>query len=142
MRELEAKVLLQKNFLHDTLRLAANVNVEDAWEREAGTWSKGSAVEFFAGVAYNISPEWSIGLEISNENDFDGLFGNAHASTTAYYLGPTISYVGLPLTLMLGAQFQLPGASDHTHTLGTVANGYLSDAERTRLGFRIKMDLP
>ena len=142
VRELEAKLLLQKNFFNDTLRLAGNINVEDTWEREAGTWSKGSAVEFFAGAAYNITPEFSIGVELNNENDFEGLFGAAHRATTAYYLGPTISYVGLPFTVLLGAQFQMPWASERSGGSGVVQNGYLTDAERTRVGFRIKMDLP
>lgn len=142
VRELEAKLLLQKNFFNDTLRLASNINIEDSWEQENGSWSKGSAIEFFAGAAYNITPEWSIGLELNNENDFEGLFGGAHAATTAYYLGPTISYVGLPFTVLLGAQFQMPWSSDHMHAAGTVQNGFLTDSERTRLGLRIKMDLP
>ena len=142
LRELEAKLLLQKNFFNDRLRLAGNINVEDVWERESGVWSKGSAVEFFAGAAYNITPEFSIGVELNNENDFEGLFGAAHPATTAYYFGPTISYVGLPFTVLLGAQFQMPWSSDRTHTPGAVQNGFLADAERTRLGFRIKMDLP
>src|SRR5947207_1710463 len=60
----------------------------------------------------------------------------------AYYFGPTISYVGLPFTVLFGAQFQMPWASSHTDAPGIVQSGYLTDAERTRLGFRIKMDLP
>jgi hypothetical protein len=142
VRELEAKLLLQKNLFDDTLRLAGNLNVEDKWEREAGHLNRGSAVEFFAGAAYNITPEWSMGLEFNNENDFEGLFGAAHPETAAYYLGPTISHVGLPFTIQLGAQFQMPWASDRSHTPGAVQNGFLTEAERSRVGIRLKMDLP
>lgn len=141
-RELETKLLLQKNFFNDTLRTAVNLNFEDIWEREEGVWNRGSAAEFFAGAAYNLTPEWSIGMEFDNENDFEGLFGAARAATDAYYLGPTISYVGLPFTILMGAQFQMPWASDHSSTHGGVRGGYLADGERTRLAFRIKMDLP
>lgn len=141
-RELEAKVLLQKNFFNSNLRVAANVNFENVWEREGGIWNKGSAAEFFAGAAYNITPEWSVGVEFNNENDFEGLFGNSHNGTTAYYLGPTISYVGLPFIVRLGTQFQLPWASAHSHEPGVVTDGYLTDDERMRVGFRISMDMP
>jgi len=142
VREIEAKLLLQKNFLNSTLRLAANINFENAWERDDGHWNKGSAAEFFAGAAYNLTPEWSIGIEFNNENDFEGLFGTSHNGTTAYYLGPTISYVGLPFVVRIGTQFQLPWASARLHEPDVVVNGYLTDDERLRIGFRISMDLP
>lgn len=141
-RELEAKLLLQKNFFNDNLRLAANINFEDTWERDSGPWQKGSAVEFFAGAAYNITPELSIGGEFNNENDYSGLFGSNRLATQAYYLGPTVSYIIAPFIVRFGMQFQMPWSSDHTGEPGAVSNGYLSDAERTRLGLRISMDLP
>ena len=141
-RELEGKILLQKNLFNDTLRLAANINFEDTWEREDGQWNKGSAVEFFAGAAYNITPDFSIGGEFNNENDFAGLFGNSHIATNAYYLGPTISYVAAPFVFDLGIQFQMPWSSDHVGGPGAIANGYLTDAERTRVGLRVSMDVP
>jgi hypothetical protein len=141
-RELEARILLQKNFFNSNLRVAANINFENTWAREDGVWKKGSAAEFFAGAAYNLTPEWSIGVEFNNENDFDGLFGTSHDGTTAYYFGPTISYVGLPFVVRLGTEFQLPWASAHFHEPGVVTDGYLTDDERVRVGFRISMDLP
>jgi hypothetical protein len=141
-REAEAKLLLQKNFFNSNLRVAANINFENTWEREDGDWHKGSAAEFYAGAAYNITPEWSVGVEFNNENDFDGLFGNSHNGTNAYYFGPTISYVGLPFVVRLGTQFQMPWASAHDQTPGVISGGYLTDDERLRLGFRISMDLP
>src|SRR5437868_6630172 len=51
-RELEAKLLLQKNFFNDRLRTAVNLNLENTWERENGQWNRGSAFEVFAGAAY------------------------------------------------------------------------------------------
>jgi hypothetical protein len=141
-RELEAKLLLQKNFFNSRLRIAANINFEERWERENGRWNKGSAAEFFVGAAYNLTPEWSVGVEFNNENDFEGLLGDAHSGTTASYLGPTISYAGLPFVVRLGTEFQLPWASAHTDEPGVVSKGYLADDERLRVGFRISMDLP
>jgi hypothetical protein len=141
-RELEGKILLQKNFMNDKLRLAANINFEDRWERDDGQWNKGSAIEFFAGAAYNVTPEFSVGAEFNNENDFNGLFGNSHIATNAYYLGPTISYVAAPFVIDLGVQFQMPCSSDHSGIPGSISNGFLTDAERTRVGLRVSMDVP
>jgi hypothetical protein len=141
-RELEAKLLLQKNFFNSNLRVAANLNFENIWARENRVWSKGSAAEFFAGVAYNVTPEWSVGVEFNNENDFEGLFGTSQNGTTAYYFGPTISYVGLPFVVRLGTELQLPWASASFREPGVLLGGYVTDDERVRVGFRISMDLP
>src|ERR1700693_5828056 len=52
-RNVEAKVLLQKNFFNDRLRAVLNVGGEFGTEREAGTWNDVSALTFDAGTAYN-----------------------------------------------------------------------------------------
>ncbi|HEV2562781.1 MAG TPA: hypothetical protein VGT78_11630 [Rhizomicrobium sp.] len=140
-RGLEAKILLQKNFFNDNLRLALNANFEDQWQEESGGWHRGSTIELRAGAAYNLTPEWSLCAEFSNENNFDGLVGSAHPVSNLYYLGPTISYKGLPLTISLGAQAQLPWANDSTHAPGAIQNGYAADAERWRVGLLVSRDL-
>lgn len=140
-RGLEGKLLLQKNFFNDDLRIAFNANFEDQWEHDAGAWHRGSAIEMRLGAAYNVTPEWSLCAEFSNENLYDGLVGSGHPVESLYYLGPTISYKGLPLTISFGAQAQLPWASDHTHTPGAIRNGYAVDAERWRVGFVISRDV-
>ncbi len=139
VRELEGKILLQKNFFNDNLRLALNINFEDEWVREDAEWEKESAIEFFAGASYNITPELSLGVEFNNENEFEGLIGSGHPEANVYYFGPTVAYVGRPFTVLVGAQFQLPWA--HANDTGIVRNGFSGEAERTRVGFQIKMDL-
>ncbi len=141
-RSLELKALLQKNFLNDTLRCVLNVNAEDRWEKDAlGIYNQSSALEFYTGVAYNITPEWSLGAEFDNERGFDGLIlaGSSRYADNTYFAGPTIQYVGL-FHVVLGAQTQVPVASDPTHTQGAVANGYLASAERFRIRLRIAKD--
>lgn len=140
-RGLEGKLLLQKNFFNDDLRIALNANFENRWERNAGAWHRGSAIEMRLGAAYNLTPEWSLCAEFSNENEYDGLVGSGHPVESLYYLGPTISYRGLPLTVSFGAQAQLPWASDHTHTPGAIRDGYAVDAERWRVGLVISKDV-
>ena len=142
-RSFEVKVLLQKNFLNDDLRFALNVNAEDRWEKNAfGRYDQSSAIEFYSGLSYNVTPEWSVGAELDNERGFDGLIlgGSSTYAQNAYFAGPAIQYVGHPFRIVLGAQMQLPWASDPTHTPGTLNNGYLSDAERFRVRLRVATD--
>jgi hypothetical protein len=48
--------------------------------------------------------------------------------------------VGNPWRLILGAEAQLPCASDPTHTPGAIDSGYLSGAEHFRIRMRLARD--
>src|SRR5262249_40274991 len=125
-RSFEVKALIQKNYLNDALRTVLNVNVEDRWEKDAlGRYEQSSALEFFAGASYNLTPEWSAGVELAHERDFDGLIlgGSWRGVDNATFFGPTIQYVGHPLHVVFGAQAQLPWAGGDRSAL---QNGYLA----------------
>jgi hypothetical protein len=138
-RNLETKVLLQKNFFNDRLRTVLNFGAEIGTERVDGAWSDGSALTFDAGIAYNITWDFSAALEFNAEHDFSGLLlnGRAAPTTSSFYVGPTLQYVTLPWKVTLGAQAQLPWASDATHAVGSLDRGFLPDAERFRVMLRI-----
>jgi len=68
------------------------------------------------------------------------LGGSPTYAENAYFAGPTLQYVGHPFRAILGLEAQLPWASDPTHTLGAIDNGYLSGAERFRVRFRVATD--
>jgi hypothetical protein len=142
-RSFEVKALLQKNFLNDDLRLVLNINAEDRWEKDVlGNYAQSSALEFFSGAAYNLTPELSLGVELDNERGYDGLIlgGSPAYTENAYFAGPTIQYVGHPFRAVLGVEAQLPWASDPTHTPGAIDNGYLAGAERFRVRLRVARD--
>jgi hypothetical protein len=141
-RGLETKVLLQKNFFNDTLRFAFNTNFEDDWERTQVNWVKTSALEFDAGLAYNVTPDFSIGVEFDNERAFNGLVLGAPASeqTSAFFIGPTIQYIAQPGTVTFGVQTQLPWAGDPSHTPGALQDGTVAEAERYRIALRFSRD--
>lgn len=142
-RSFEVKALFQKNFLNDDLRLVLNINAEDRWEKNSlAHYDRSSALEFYTGAAYNITPELSIGAELDNERGYDGLIlgGSSNYAENAYFAGPTIQYVGHPVRVVLGVQGQLPWASDPTHTSGAIVDGYLAGAERFRLRLRVSAD--
>jgi hypothetical protein len=142
-RSFETKVLMQKNFFNDTLRTALNVNLEDRWEHDpSGHWNEGSALEFDLGASYNITPIWSVGLEFDNERGFDGevIGTDQRPVTNSFYLGPTVQYIGRPFTITLGAQTQLPIASDPTHSPGNVVDGMTATDEHFRAILRLTTD--
>ncbi len=140
---LEVKVIGQKNFLDDALRTVANINFEDTWKKDAGLWTKESALEFDFGIAYNVVPRWAIGLEFDNERGFDGLIlgGPASESANTFFLGPTVQYAGEGYRVVFGAQVQLPVATNPSGTLGAVVHGYTADAEHFRMGVRLAKEL-
>jgi len=141
-RALEAKLLLQKNFLSNTLRFAFNINVEDAWDRDEGHWTEGSVLEFRAGLAYVLAEQWCLGGEFSNEHEFDGLIfgGSSHEETSAYYLGPTVQFSSEPITITLAAQTQLPWADNPSHAPDAIEHGFATGAERYRVLLRISLE--
>jgi len=141
-REVESKILLQKNFLNDALRWALNINFEDDWDREDTGWQRNSALEFDTGVAYAFTPQLSAGLEFDNEHAFEGLImgGAAREQASAFFLGPTIDYEPLPWKVTLGAQAQLPCATSPAGNTGAVVGGFEAHAERFRVALRITRD--
>ena len=89
------------------------INAEDRWEKKrTGALYEISALEFYSGVAYSLTPEWSLGLELGNERGFDGLIlgGASRYADNATFLGPVISYAGGRFRAALGMQAQLPWA--------------------------------
>lgn len=141
-RSVEARALLQKNFLNDRLRAVLNVGGVIGTVRDAHTWSDVSALTLDAGIAYNITWEWSAALEFNAEHSFEGLLLNGRGipATSTYFAGPTIQYVAHPWTASLGAQAQLPWASDATHAPGALDHGFSADSERFRVMLRVSRD--
>lgn len=141
VRNVEATLIAQKNFLNDRLRVVLNGGWTGEWQRDGGPaqseWASGSTLGWAAGVAYSITWEWSASLEFDDEHSFDGLLfdGEGSQGVSTYYLGPTIQYVAHPLTVSLGFQAQLPWAS--SGATGDVRNGFAVDSERYRIGLRI-----
>jgi hypothetical protein len=140
---IETKLLFQKNFFNDTLRTALNVNFEDTWSKvRHGPYEKASALEFDLGAAYNVTPDFSVGLEFDNEHGFDGeiLDGSASEASNSFYFGPTIQYIGHPWAIVAGFQTQLPVATNPTGTPGAVVNGMTAAAEHFRATVRFTTD--
>ena len=108
-REMEYRLLLQKNLHDDRIVLAANVTWGQEWRRllpdpeadpgseEARThWDKETDINFGVGASWRFRENWSVGLEALNEREWAGLnpFKSANRTNVAYYVGPNIHYGG------------------------------------------------
>jgi hypothetical protein len=140
LREVEVKVLAQKNFFNDRLRNVLNINFENVWEKSGGVWEKSSAIEFNIGSAYNVTADFSVGLELDNERGYDRLLPGS-ASSNSYFLGPSLQLIGHPWTVTAGVQAQMPWATNPGHTPGAVVGGRTADAEHFRATIKFSRDL-
>lgn len=141
VRDVEVKLLAQKNFINDRLRLVVNGGWIGAEQRAAepaeNQWSSASTLEWSAGAAYNVTWNWSACVEFDYDRSFGGVAvdGRGTRSSSVYYLGPTLQYAAPPLTVSLGFQAQLPWASGGSRA--ALNNGFALDAERYRVALRI-----
>lgn len=92
-RELEGKLILQKNFLEDRLVWAANFSAAAESERFHGEWEREGELEFTTGLAYQFVPRWHAGAEYRYHCGYDGRgFSSAKRAYAASFFGPSIHY--------------------------------------------------
>lgn len=131
--ELETMVILQKNFLDDTLMWYTNIFGEFAWEKINGEYGRGWGPTIFSGLTYRVAPNWFVGLEGHWDADFEGFQAN-HFQHWDAFLGPVIHYGGKKWWATLSVQKNL---ASWPHTKGSSLN--LDDHEnfevRLKLGF-------
>jgi hypothetical protein len=150
LRELETRLIAQKNYLDDRLVLAVNVGLVDdrqylpnspgsgRFDAYAHPWAESSSVNLGLGASYRFARSWSGGLELQNERGFAALtpFADGGRTNSAFYAGPTLHYAGTHGFATLSYLDQLPLASDYVHA-GTdyIVDGrtYASSAERRRV---------
>src|SRR5207244_6569407 len=70
-KELEWKIILQKNWFEDRLVWALNINYELEFEKaDEGGYERDGVFEWFTGVSYHFIHNWSPGLEFWNRHEF------------------------------------------------------------------------
>lgn len=144
VRELETRLIAQKNFLDDTLIVAGNVMaaVEREEGAESGELEKATMLDLTAGVTYRFASHWSVGLETRNHREFAGYgFGNREHS--AWFLGPNLHYASQKWWVTAAWRHQLPVVqtfSDDQREV-TVADRIYGD-EHARNEFMVKLGFP
>ncbi len=141
-QSLELRLILQKNFLDDRLVTALNIMGEP--EREdhgSGDVEKATYLEFDLGVSYLIAPNWRVGLEFRNHNEFSG-FSLSHSDQdhTALFLGPTVHYASQGWWATLTVMPQLYAVGYTQDQRDNILGGHIYGDEHTRIdGIRLKI---
>ena len=142
-RELETRLILQKNFLGDTLIVAGNVMAAVEHEKEAdGDVEKATMLDLTAGVTYRVADHWSLGLETRNHREFAGYgFGNREHS--AWFLGPNLHYATQNWWITAAWRHQLPMVKTYNDEQRTVTVGdRVYGEEHARNEFIVKLGIP
>ena len=140
--ELETMIILQKNFLDDTLMWYTNIFGEFAWEKIEGEYGHGWGPTVFSGLTYRFAPNWFAGVEGHWDSDFDGF--QAHDfQHYDLFLGPVIHYANQSWWATLSVQFNTesgantPGSSlnldDHERMEVRLKLGFEFDAKEAKL---------
>jgi hypothetical protein len=143
-RGLEARAILQKNFLDDQLTTAANLVVEPEWEKDHGSSKRELWTEVSAGASYRVRARLSLGLELLHRAQYPGM-NTGHQGLYAVYLGPNLHYGGERFWLTLTA---LPQVTGWPRRLGTGTDGAPVESRNFHLGqqerfeLRLKLGVP
>jgi Family of unknown function (DUF6662) len=111
-KEVEWKVILQKNWFEDRLVWALNLDYEVEFEKADNGYERDGVFEWFIGISYRFVRNWSAGLEFWNHHEFADATVHEHA---AYFIGPTIHYAGERWWATLGFLHQLPIGQAFSH---------------------------
>jgi hypothetical protein len=143
-RELETRIILQKNFFDDLLTLAFNFTYAPEFRylpNDSGigsSWQEETDVNLTFGASYRFVANWSAGFEFTNEREYNSFLFN-HESNSGYYLGPNIHYGGEKFFVTVSALWQMPWATTHSDTVpGALVNGFIGDNDFERFRLRIK----
>ena len=142
-RELEEKLILQNNLFDQRLVLAANIVLEQEWNRAAGDWQRNSELRLLAGAAWRLAPQWTIGTEFEAKREYDGLliWQKSAPAADSFFVGPTLHYDGGEYSVTLGAMTQLPVAANLSHQPGETVGGFAHEEERYRIQLNVEFDL-
>jgi hypothetical protein len=156
-KELEARLILQKNFIDDKLVFAFNATLGYEWRRLHGDpeadpttidfrshIDKETDINFGLAGSYRFAPGWSFGAEIQNEREFAGLdpFKADHRTNLAWYSGPTLHYGGRHFFATFTTLFQLPWAHDYAESdpmQDAVIHGISNADDFEKYRFRVKV---
>ncbi len=143
---IKPSVYLQKNFLDDTLIVAATTSLE--FERRhfkdgSGILEEEISLEASIGVSYRFAPNWYIGFEVRSQADFlEAAFISVNELNwgrnyqRGIYAGPSIHYGGKHYWATLGVLTQVWGGPDKGSPDSD--SGYNWDEhERLHVGFTV-----
>ncbi|MEY5100595.1 MAG: hypothetical protein RJA36_3314 [Pseudomonadota bacterium] len=109
--EVEARLLLQSNFLDDRLVLASNLHVStERVKYDRPDIGRESMADLLLGVSYRVANNWTAGVEYRFHNDFDGYRFNRQTQR-AHFIGPNVHYATRAWWVTAAWRYQPKGAS-------------------------------
>jgi len=142
-RELEWRIILQKNFLDDRLIVAANVSGKHERERNLdGTIDRASPLDLTLGVSYLFAPNWLFGVEGRIHNEFAGYFFDT-PEHSAFFAGPVLHYGSKEFWVTAAWRHQLPWVQTYTEDQAAVVyRGRIYGDEHARDEFMFRLGVP
>lgn len=141
-REIELRLIAQKNFIDDRLIVAANLWTAFEHENMKMEEERATMLELDLGVSYRFANNWSAGIEARNHREYDGYwYGNkAHS---AWFLGPNLHYASRHWWLTAAWRHQLPVVQAFTDEQRAVVLGdRIYGDEHSRNEFIVKIGVP
>lgn len=127
-------VMIQKNFLDDTLIMSLNLGAEWAWGKQpAEEYNKEISFDGAYGISYRFAPNWYIGGEARIRSEFP-LFDLSFHEHSVVFVGPALHYGGKKwwATASYGYQVWGKGVDEPS------GNTYAEEAQNE---FRLKIGL-
>ena len=139
-RELEGKIILQKNFFDDRLVWAANLIMEYEKTKFHGPWEKETELQFTTGLSYRFLNHWNAGVEYRRRTAYEGFGLNSDKRVfTNNYVGPSLHYANKDWWVTVTYLTQLGNAKGYTDDArANIIGGrfYGEDAERREIRLR------
>jgi len=140
-RELETKLIVQKNFFEDRLVWAANFTAAAEKERFHGDWEREGELELTSGIAYQFAPRWHAGVEYRHHRGYEGRgFSAAKREYAVNFVGPSMHYGGRNWWITATFLKQLANAKAYTDAAAADVIGgrfYGEHHEREELRLRL-----
>lgn len=141
-RELEWRVILQKNYIDDRLTLATNITGVHEREEGAMELEKASMLDLTFGGSYRFINNWSAGLEARNHQEFLG-YGYQSKEHSAWFLGPNIHYGSQKFWVTAAWRHQMPWVKGYSQDQrDEIVSGRIYGDEHARNEFMVKVGVP
>jgi hypothetical protein len=140
--ETENRLLLQKNFRDDRLVVGMNFMYAPEFrnDRPGPLVLNETDMNLDYGVSYRFRRNWSVGLELLNEREYDSYTFWRNEINDGYFLGPNVHYGGKHFFATATFLEQMPWATEHSATNpGTVVGGRVFDNDFEKYRVRIKV---
>lgn len=141
-KNVEFKLILQKNFLDDRLIWATNFVTELEKNNRGSKIERATEVDVLTGASYRFANNWSAGAELRNHREFTG-YGYGVANHSAWFLGPNVHYATNTWWITAAWRHQLKhavGFQDDQKEV--ISNGRIYGDEHTLNQFTAKLGVP